>query len=254
MAQTLSEGPVIPDADGGEQISATGVNELRTLGASTNAALASVRAAAVALAAEAEAAAAVAAQIGTDADATSRARDTALEGLIAGMEGMSYVGAWVSGTTYRVNDVVTHGGDSWARLTTGATGEPGVSSADWGLVARKGDGGGFGELSETATDGLYETVAPAPWSPPVPIDLGTAHLDTITTPGDYTQIFASRATKAQGYPHEGSAGILSVRAWNAANGYVIQTFTPWQSAAMAKRTKYSSGFQTWFGVNGSALP
>ena len=158
MAQTLSEGPIIPDADGGERISATGVNELRTLGSSTNAALASVRADSAALAADAEASAAVAAQIGTDADSTSRARDLVLEGLIAGMEGMTYVGAWDSGTTYRINDVVTHGGDSWARLTTGATGEPGVSSTDWGLVARKGDGGGFGELNETETVGLYDTV------------------------------------------------------------------------------------------------
>ena len=158
MAQTLSEGPVIPDADGGEQISATGVNELRTLGASTNAALASVRAAGAALAAEAEAAAAVAAQIGTDADSTSRERDLVLEGLIAGMEGMSYVGAWESGTSYRINDVVTHGGDSWARLTAGSAGEPGASPADWGLVARKGDGGGFGELTETGTPGLWEGV------------------------------------------------------------------------------------------------
>lgn len=158
MAQTLSEGPVIPDADGGEQISATGVNELRTLGSSTNAALASVRADAAAGIAAAEDSAAVAAQIGTLADSTSRARDTALEGLIAGMEGMTYVGAWASGTTYRINDVVTHGGDSWARLTTGATGEPGVSATDWGLVARKGDGGGFGALTETATVGLYDTV------------------------------------------------------------------------------------------------
>lgn len=147
MAQTLSEGPVVPNADGGEAISATGVAELRTLGATTNSALAGIRVSAEA-----------AAQTASAADSTSRARDAALEGLIAGMEGMTYVGAWDPGTTYRINDVVTHGGDAWARLTAGSVGEPGASPTDWGLVARKGDGGGFGELSETDVDGLYDTV------------------------------------------------------------------------------------------------
>lgn len=40
MAETLSEGVVVPNANGGEQISATGVAEVRTLGASINSALA----------------------------------------------------------------------------------------------------------------------------------------------------------------------------------------------------------------------
>ena len=99
-------------------------------------------------------------------------------------------------------------------------------------------------------------VAPVPakgtWDDP--IDLGTVHLDTITTPGFYTQIFASRATKAKGYPHDSAAGVLEVKMWNKANGYVIAVYTPWQSKAMAKRTLYQSGWQTWFGVDGSALP
>lgn len=254
MAQTLANGIVVPNSDGGEAISSTGVAELRAVGTTADSALGALRSTALAAAGDATAAA-VAASAKADAVALeSVARDDALADEIAGMEGMKYVGTWVAGTVYRINDVVQYAGDAWARLTAGAVGEPGVSATDWGLVARKGDGGGFGELTETEVIGLYDTVEPAPWSPPAPIDLGTAHLDTIITPGDYTQIFAARATKAQGYPHEGAAGILSVRAWNTANGYVIQTFTPWQSNAMAKRTKYSSGFQTWFGVNGAALP
>ena len=40
MAQTLPSGVVVPDADGNEQISATGVAEMRTLGASVDTALA----------------------------------------------------------------------------------------------------------------------------------------------------------------------------------------------------------------------
>lgn len=86
-----------------------------------------------------------------------------------------------------------------------------------------------------------------------PIDLGTAHLDTITTPGYYTQIFASRATKAQGYPHNDEAGVLEVKTWNKASGYTIAIYTPWRAAQMAKRTLYSSGWQTWYGVNGTAI-
>src|SRR5690606_3171969 len=44
MAETLSEGVVVPNADGNEAISATGVAEMRLLGSSTNAALASLSA------------------------------------------------------------------------------------------------------------------------------------------------------------------------------------------------------------------
>lgn len=145
MAQTLASGVVIPAP--GDRISAAGVQEMRTLGASVDTGLSLAHAQV----------AQVDAQV-AQADAQSRARDRGLEDQIAGMEGMTYVGAWESGRTYRINEVVTHGGDSWARLTAGSAGEPGASPTDWGLVARKGDGGGFGELTETGTPGLYETV------------------------------------------------------------------------------------------------
>lgn len=138
MAQTLANGVVIPAP--GDRISAQGVAEMRTLGASVNTGLAVAQA-----------------QV-AQADAQSRARDRDLEDQIAGAEGMSYVGVWEPGRVYRINDVVTHGGDSWARFTAGSDGEPGVDSSAWGLVARRGAGGGFGELSETDVSGLYETV------------------------------------------------------------------------------------------------
>lgn len=138
MAQTLASGVVIPEP--GDRISAAGVQEIRTLGASVDTGLTLAQA--------------QTAQV----DAQSRARDADLADQVAGMEGMTYVGAWESGRAYRINDVVTHGGGSWARLTAGDAGEPGTSPADWGLVARKGDGGGFGELSETDVAGLWEGV------------------------------------------------------------------------------------------------
>lgn len=147
MPVTLPNGVIVPNADGQELISATGVAEMRALGSSADAQLA---------VAKAQVTSAV--QAVSDADAGSRARDAVLEAAIAGMEGMTYVGAWESGATYRINDVVTHGGDSWARLTAGDAGEPGADPAAWGLVARKGDGGGFGELTETDVTGLYEAV------------------------------------------------------------------------------------------------
>lgn len=149
MAQTLANGVVIPEP--GDRISAAGVAEMRALGSSVNTGLALTRAQAA------------------QADAQSRARDDDLADQIAGMEGMTYVGVWESGQTYRINDVVTHGGDSWARLTAGSAGEPGVDPAAWGLVARKGDGGGFGELVETDVTGLYDTVPPTDPTP----DTGT---------------------------------------------------------------------------------
>lgn len=137
MAQTLASGVVIPAP--GDRISAAGVQEMRTLGASVNTGLALTQAQTA------------------QADLQSRARDADLADQVAGMEGMTYVGAWESGRTYRINDVVTHGGDSWARLTAGSTGEPGADPAAWGVVARRGEGGGFGELSETDVAGLYDT-------------------------------------------------------------------------------------------------
>lgn len=169
MATTYPEGPVAPGP--GDWIPEDGVRHLHTLAGSTDAALAGkastgyVDAGLYDVRGFADQRFVQAASNTTAVEAASIARDDALAADIAGMEGMTYVGAWAPGTTYRINDVVTHGGDSWARLTTGSSGEPGGSPTDWGLVARKGDGGGFGELSETAVTGLYETVEPEPSGP-----------------------------------------------------------------------------------------
>lgn len=156
MAQTLASGVVIPAP--GDRISAAGVQEMRTLGATTDAAL-SGRASLAYVDDQVTERYNQAVSYASSVASASIARDDALGDQIAGMEGMTYIGAWEAGRTYRINDVVAHGGDSWARLTAGSAGEPGASPTDWGLVARKGDGGGFGELSETAVTGLYDTVA-----------------------------------------------------------------------------------------------
>ena len=167
MAQTLASGVVIPAP--GDRISASGVQEMRTLGASVDTGLSLTQA--------------QAAQV----DAQSRARDADLADQVAGMEGMSYVGAWESGTSYRINDVVTHGGDSWARLTAGSTGEPGADPTAWGVVARRGEGGGFGELSETAVTGLYDTVPPADTTPDTGTKIVTSSFPQVTNGNLYVR-------------------------------------------------------------------
>lgn len=87
-----------------------------------------------------------------------------------------------------------------------------------------------------------------------PIDHGTAHLNTITTPNDegYTQIFASRATKAQGYPYDGIAGHLQILPWNASSGSVIAVFTTW-NGGIAKRVFYNGSWQAWLDTTGKAV-
>ena len=195
MAQALASGVVIPDP--GDRISAAGVQEMRTLGASVDSGLSLAQA-----------------QV-AQVDAQSRARDADLADQVAGMEGMTYVGAWESGTSYRINDVVTHGGDSWARLTAGDAGEPGTSPTDWGLVARKGDGGGFGQLTETEVVGLYDTVEVSMGMAQVdglvaalsgkraiaPMVIGeNVNLNDVTTPGEHSQQFTAWATPELNYP------------------------------------------------------
>lgn len=85
-----------------------------------------------------------------------------------------------------------------------------------------------------------------------PKDLGTDHLDIVTGRGRFYQPFASRATKAQGYPWEGVAGILTVDVWNPANGNMIATFTSWDRG-IAKRTLYLGTWRPWLDPLGNTI-
>lgn len=220
MAQTLANGFVVPQRT--DPISESGVDEMRLLGASGDARVGQL-------------------------DLQSRTRDADLADQIAGMEGMTYVGAWESDREYRINDVVTHGGDSWARLTAGSDGEPGADSTAWGLVARKGDGGGFGELTETSVPGLWEGVG-------VGIELGDSHLDTIIAPNTYVCRSSENALKALGYPYEGVPGTLVVLPWNPVIPRVIAVFYPWTSRAVVKRTLNGDGtWREWMDLHGNPI-
>lgn len=84
-------------------------------------------------------------------------------------------------------------------------------------------------------------------------DLGTAHLDTVTTPGAYRQSNTARATTAQGYPEDGSpitmfvqtsgtggaglvqrvivtarAGRAGMGEWIRTRGTSAESFSPWR--------------------------
>lgn len=239
MAQTLASGVVIPAP--GDRISAAGVQEMRTLGASVDAGLSLAQA-----------------QV-AQTDAQSRARDADLADQVAGMEGMTYVGAWQSGRTYRINDVVTHGGDSWARLTAGSTGEPGVSATDWGLVARQGAGGGFGDLVETEVVGLYDTVEASMDLDQIagldtalvgkrnvaPTVIGqNVNLNDVTTPGEHSQQFTAWATPELNYPGGASpvAGRLFVGA-NVQRTQVTQIYIPFTTSVVEMWVR--NFYNTW---------
>lgn len=64
-----------------------------------------------------------------------------IQGVI-GPAGLVWKGAWVSGTTYAINDAVTNSGSSYRRKVAGAgTTAPGSDATNWELIAQKGADG-----------------------------------------------------------------------------------------------------------------
>lgn len=64
-----------------------------------------------------------------------------IQGVI-GPAGLVWKGAWVSGTTYAINDAVTNSGSSYRRKVAGAgTTAPGSDAANWELLAQRGADG-----------------------------------------------------------------------------------------------------------------
>ena len=96
--------------------------------------------------------------------------------------------------------------------------------------------------TEAGVDAKIAAAMAAPGTMPNPSDLGTAHLDTITTPGHYAQRFQARATLANGYPYEGRAGVLEVLAWHPTG--IIQRWTS-QAGGVATRYLLSGNWQQW---------
>jgi Collagen triple helix repeat (20 copies) len=66
---------------------------------------------------------------------------------------MSFDGAWDGGTTYAALEVVTFDGSSYVSLTDDNTGNQPDSSADWALLAQKGDQGEQGDQGPQGAQG-----------------------------------------------------------------------------------------------------
>ena len=99
----------------------------------------------------------------------------------------------------------------------------------------------------TLTDLAIEIAGDINGKRPVePIELGSEHLDTLTTPGDYYQSSSSTASTTLGYP-VGAAGSVRVTA-NASRSQIQQYYTRFSPGVTeAYMRKYSSaGWGAWF--------
>ena len=126
--------------------------------------------------------------------------DQGLQGQ-AGVIG-AWKGAYAAGTTYALNDVVSSGGSSWISKTGGNIGHTPGTTADWEMVAGKGDAGAAGakgdkgDKGDTGAAGAQGIQGPKGdtgaaggllgyevYAEPVPtVDAGTFHDSTITCP------------------------------------------------------------------------
>ncbi|AYQ99253.1 minor tail protein [Brevibacterium phage Cantare] len=77
-------------------------------------------------------------------------------------------------------------------------------------------------------------------------ELGTADLNTITTPGDYYVSGGANATTTNNYPANGTVGTLSVRRFHATSVWVIQTLAVWNKNEVWVRSANSAtGWTAW---------
>ncbi len=126
--------------------------------------------------------------------------DQGLQGQ-AGVIG-AWKGAYAAGTTYALNDVVSSGGSSWISKAGGNIGHTPGTTADWEMVAGKGDAGAAGakgdkgDKGDTGAAGAQGIQGPKGdtgaaggllgyevYAEPVPtVDAGTFHDSTITCP------------------------------------------------------------------------
>lgn len=66
-----------------------------------------------------------------------------------GPQGITWRGSWVAGA-YQQNDAVGYEGSSWIAKAATTTGQPGIGSADWDLLAQAASGGSSPALSRKA--------------------------------------------------------------------------------------------------------
>jgi len=96
--------------------------------------------------------------------------DQGIQG-IQGDKGLQYQGAWSAGT-YQIDDAVENGGSLWIALQI-TTEEPVAVSANWGLLASKGDTGATGDTGAQGIQGEKGNQWQGAWS------AGTYQIDDV---------------------------------------------------------------------------
>ena len=83
------------------------------------------------------------------------------------------------------------------------------------------------------------------------VNLGTAHLDDVLTPGYYAQPIAGNVTKAKGYPVVGARVTLKVERINEnSTSQVVQTVTSITTGETFMRTVVGGNYSAWHKVGG----
>ena len=238
MAQTLPNGAVVPDADGGEFISANGVTEMRTLGASLDSALA-------------------------DKANLSHTHEIAdVDGLQAALDDVPGLEATVL-TSEDLNAITRPGAYSQAASsqTSFAQHYP-VERAGRLLVQSNKSRSQVTQMywtyDTTANQAIYVRNFYLSWGDwkSIPIgggdtpgggswdatEIGDASLDDMRSPGVYWQSFSAKATGANGYPYP-RAGHLIVTA-NDLGTQVSQRYLTFDSTANI-RYSIRNFYQSW---------
>lgn len=216
MAQTLSEGLVVPNSSGNEAISSAGVTELVTLGMTANAAIA------------------------------AGFRNRGLAGS-ANLDTLTADGVWhqprSSGATTALNYPVTTSGTVLVTAT-------GLPDRVYQTFSADSDRGTFRRVRADGVWGAWDRVTSTIKNRGL---LGSLDLDAIKEEGSWYQAWASIPTTALHYPVN-TTGQLEVRALNVATGARSQVFAPDDAdLGMYRRTSEASVYGPWVKVGGDGL-
>lgn len=135
-------------------------------------------------------------------------------------QGLTWRGAWNSGTNYAAYDLVSYLGSTYVALATNTNSQP--PSADWSLVAERGDDGvaGAAAISEkvfTFPGEVAEVTGTLPWAPAADIVVDSVRLTASHAP-DVDPVVANLVVNGDpdatwdtsgGYPTLASGAIIS---------------------------------------------
>jgi hypothetical protein len=131
-----------------------------------------------------------------------------------GPAGLNWEGAWVSGTSYVVNDAVAYGGASYFCINaTSGTTNPAADTANWALLASQG---AVGPQGIQGLQGIQGVAGPAGIQGPIGLTGPTGAQGPIGSTGP------TGATGPQGVPGPvGPAGLNWQGAWVSGDSYVV---------------------------------